>query len=232
MIADLNQDEQMMTGIQSESQFQYNYHPQQFEEVDGGFFDPYGFYILPDGSFWDPHGIYFNRDGLDSNGGFYDDNFNYIPGSNWNEELGAYIEPVPGFNQEIQEKIIRKNIALLYESYMKNRNIFEGDNLVENQNEMDMDNSDPLIESLIEGNLIQNDVPYSESQNLNYVKQTQENQEETFNPSKMIDEDMERLGTPFKVKSCDVSKQGTPFTSMSVKKMILTSTVPKENAGH
>lgn len=36
--------------------------------------------------FWDDQGYYFNRDGVDINGGHYDDNFNYIEGGSYSSK--------------------------------------------------------------------------------------------------------------------------------------------------
>lgn len=65
-----------------------------FEEVEGGCYDDYDFYYTPNGSFWDADGIYFNKEGYDKHGGYYDDNFNYIPGKNWIQELLCYDDEV------------------------------------------------------------------------------------------------------------------------------------------
>jgi hypothetical protein len=78
----------------------------EFEEVQGGAYDNFGFYTTPNGSFWDPDGIYFNRDGFDKHGGYYDPNMEYHPGKGWIEELLCYedekdevIKHMPGAGQ-------------------------------------------------------------------------------------------------------------------------------------
>ena len=44
-----------------------------FEEVEGGFYDERGFYMIPNGSFWDLiEQTYFNSLGYDSHGCSYD----------------------------------------------------------------------------------------------------------------------------------------------------------------
>jgi hypothetical protein len=40
--------------------------------------------------FWDSDGFYFNRDGYDKHGGYYDDDYNYIHGPNWDEKNQCY----------------------------------------------------------------------------------------------------------------------------------------------
>jgi hypothetical protein len=67
-----------------------NFDSKEFREVPGGRYDENGFYITPEGSFWDPDGVYFNRDGFDKHGGCYDENFEYIPGYGWIDELMCY----------------------------------------------------------------------------------------------------------------------------------------------
>lgn len=62
----------------------------EFEEVEGGEYDSYGFYYTPENSFWDDEGYYFNREGFDIYGGYYDDNNQYVPGKGWNKKLGKY----------------------------------------------------------------------------------------------------------------------------------------------
>lgn len=70
----------------------------KFEEVEGGKYDKFGFYRTPNGSFWDCDGIYFNKDGKDSHGGFYDENYEYHPGDGWVESLMCYEDEVdPNF---------------------------------------------------------------------------------------------------------------------------------------
>ena len=51
-------------------------------EVDGGYYDDWGFYILPNGGFIDPYGNKFNADGFDERGGYY-------------SNAGIYIRPKP-----------------------------------------------------------------------------------------------------------------------------------------
>lgn len=48
-------------------------HPEGKEDEDG-------FIILKEGDFFDPLGYYFNTDGVDANGGKYDDEGYYLPG--------------------------------------------------------------------------------------------------------------------------------------------------------
>ena len=69
----------------------------KFEEVEGGYYDDYGFYYTPNGSklilttgFWDADGFYFNKEGFDKHGGCYDNDFNYIHGEGWDEKKQCY----------------------------------------------------------------------------------------------------------------------------------------------
>jgi hypothetical protein len=62
----------------------------EFKEVEGGKYDDLGFYRTPNGSFWDPDGIYFNKEGKDSHGGYYDNNFEYHPGDGWIDSMMCY----------------------------------------------------------------------------------------------------------------------------------------------
>merc|ERR1711976_242269 len=62
----------------------------EFKEVQGGYYDDYDFYYTPNGSFWDDNGYYFNRDGIDKHGGYYDDDFVYIPGKDWDDVNECY----------------------------------------------------------------------------------------------------------------------------------------------
>jgi hypothetical protein len=73
----------------------------RFEEVEGGYYDEYGFYYTQNGSniiaykgFWDADGIYFNRDGVDKHGGRYDDNWKYIPGRDWDVKNQCYKDEI------------------------------------------------------------------------------------------------------------------------------------------
>jgi hypothetical protein len=66
--------------------------PQAIKEVEGGFYDEMGFYILPNDQgkstlaiyiflgFYDPDGYLFNKDGLDEFGGYFDNEGFYHPG--------------------------------------------------------------------------------------------------------------------------------------------------------
>ena len=74
-----------------------------FKQIPGGEYDEYGFYYSPDGSFWDPDGVYFNSYGYDSHGGYYSNNFEYIPGPGWVDELLCY---------EDEKKELMKNMKL------------------------------------------------------------------------------------------------------------------------
>ena len=143
---------------------QYQEHfPTEFEETAGGMYDTYGCYILPDGSFWDPNLVYFNKDGLDSNGGFYDEEFVYNPGPNWNDELQCYDdeEQIPENMKEpikggIQDKLVSE--------YENNKNLFRtARNInfdiedVEYKDTLlyEADNNNELIQSFLEAGLIE-----------------------------------------------------------------------------
>ncbi len=46
--------------------------------------------------FWNEEGYYFNKEGKDKHGGYYDDNFNYIPGEGWSKENECYLSELEG----------------------------------------------------------------------------------------------------------------------------------------
>ena len=73
--------------------------PREFQEVEGGHYDKYGFYHTPNGSFWDVDGVYFDRTGKDVHGGNYDNEFNYHPGEGWIESLMCYEDEVDNLNK-------------------------------------------------------------------------------------------------------------------------------------
>jgi hypothetical protein len=52
-----------------------------------GSFDEDGFYKLKDGDYFDPFGFYFNSEGLDSNGGNYDEAGYYQPGTSRDKSM-------------------------------------------------------------------------------------------------------------------------------------------------
>ena len=62
------------------------YEKHEIEEVEGGYYDDNGFYILPDGDFYDPDGVYFDKDGKDKFGGTYDDNLEYVVSEKYKEQ--------------------------------------------------------------------------------------------------------------------------------------------------
>ena len=72
------------------------------QDAIGGTYDNEGFFRTPNGSFWDPDGIYFNREGKDSHGGYYDNNFEYHPGKGWVESLMCYEDEINQNNQNNQ----------------------------------------------------------------------------------------------------------------------------------
>lgn len=74
--------------------------PREFEEVDGGKYNQYGFYYTPQGSFWDCDGIYFDRTGKDVHGGYYDEEFKYHPGEGWIDSLMCYEDELEYNNQQ------------------------------------------------------------------------------------------------------------------------------------
>ena len=163
-------DEQTQSNVKNDidNQENENQWPTEFVEVDGGMWDGYGCYVNPDGSFWNPNGIYFNKDGIDFNGGFYDEEFEYHPGPNWNDALQCYeCDYKEGLNSEIDAKITEDMQNKLSEEYDKKAqlfktaenknfdvaNMFYEEETGKNYNEPDYDND--LINSWLEANLIQ-----------------------------------------------------------------------------
>lgn len=68
------------------------YYPQSSkytQSTDKGFYDDHGFFRMPDGSFLDPDGFKFDANGFDATGGYYDENFVYVPGDGTNPAAGA-----------------------------------------------------------------------------------------------------------------------------------------------
>ncbi len=78
-----------------------NFKKRLIQDAIGGSYDKEGFFRTPNGSFWDPDGIYFNKEGKDSHGGYYDDNFEYHPGKGWVESLMCYDDEINQNNQNI-----------------------------------------------------------------------------------------------------------------------------------
>jgi hypothetical protein len=229
----MNSDNQTTNDNNTYTQNQY---PLEFEEVEGGVYDNYGCYLLPDGSFWDPNGVFFNKDGLDSNGGFYDEDFLYHPGQNWNEEFQCYnTEQITNLPLNHQQRLMEGVQSRLSEEYDNNRNLFRdvGNNNFDvnevdcDRNGMDIDDDNELINSWIDGNLIQKGSHVEQSaKKFQSASKTLEVQNENTNPNRMTFEgnvSNENLGTPFKTKTSEIMQEGTPFQTMSVKKVTLTT---------
>jgi len=166
----------------------------EFEEVEGGFYDTVGCYILPDGSFWDPNGVYFNKDGLDSNGGFYDEDFVYHPGTNWNEDLQCYMSPESNeLPDTLQKKLLEGVQCRFAEEYEVNKALFktadEEQFNVKNvdcefNDGMDIDNENDMIKSWLDSNLIQA-TPTVIQNPQSEVKQTIQNPQSEVKPTKI-----------------------------------------------
>jgi hypothetical protein len=121
-----------------------------FEEVEGGYYDPNGWYITPNGSFWDENGTYFNREGMDINGGTFDEYGIYIPGPGWNEDLYCYEDrEILQMPEEVQKKIYEKLNEELIDEYEYYQNLFSNpDNTQLNDFEINNNqNQLPLRES-------------------------------------------------------------------------------------
>ena len=87
-----------------------------FQEVQGGEYDPYGFYYTPSGSFWDPDGISFNAEGYDAHGGFYDEKLEYVPGPGWISELLCYEDEKDSVLNSIKSPNQQRPLGLLAEA--------------------------------------------------------------------------------------------------------------------
>ena len=180
--------------------------PTEFEEVEGGMYDVYGCYIYPDGSFWDPNGVFFNKDGLDANGGFYDEEFVYHPGQNWNVELQCYITGNTELPEEHKEKLMLEFQNRLAEDYDANKELFK---TAENENfniadveyngqyGMDIDNDSDLIKSWVDGNLIQLGNSQNEMDQSKFETPKTANKAQNIFESKVMGD----LSTPFKTKT-------------------------------
>lgn len=85
-----------------------NFVDRPFTEVPGGEYDEFGFYHTPDGStyicfyigFWDADGFYFNREGKDKHGGYYNDQWVYVPGQGWDEVNQCYEDDLDDLDEE------------------------------------------------------------------------------------------------------------------------------------
>jgi hypothetical protein len=123
--------------MQENSQTEYS-HPirdRDFEEVEGGYYDHNGNYLTPNGSFWDENQNYFNRDGFDKFGGIYDEYGTYIPGPDWNEELGCYNAVLingNANNQVFQQALHETVKGELLDEYHYYQNFFQPDENLEN----------------------------------------------------------------------------------------------------
>jgi len=177
----------------------------EFEEVEGGFYDTVGCYILPDGSFWDPNGVYFNKDGLDSNGGFYDEDFVYHPGTNWNEDLQCYLTPdSTQLPDTLQKKLLEGVQCRFAEEYEVNKALFQtADEKQFNVNNVDcefndgmaIDNENDMIKSWVDSNLIlatptviqnpQSEVKPTMQNPQSEVKPTMQNPQSEVKPTKI-----------------------------------------------
>jgi len=224
----------------------------EFEEVEGGMYDAYGCYLLPDGCFWDSNGIYFNKDGIDANGGFYDEEFNYQPGPNWNEEYQCYMaENEKEVPLSLQKKLLEGVQQRFEQEYDENKELFRTANKnfdindekyygVESANEIDNEND--LIQEWIKLNLIQGSPPkeIDEDKIMGNVedkspKKEHQVQDENINPNiistsfDQINLSTDYLVTPFKTKTSEILKEfGTPaYQAFSVKKVKITT--PKDN---
>jgi len=195
----------------------YNQHPSDFEEVEGGMYDHYGCYIYPDGSFLDPNGVFFNKDGLDSNGGFYDEDFHYHPGQNWNEDLQCYMNNNNELPSEYQQTLVEGMQSRLSEDYDMNRALFKNDENknftyedTEMGNNMDIYEPNDMINSFVEGNLIQGG-NMERQENFGSAMKEPLREITNFVSSGNIE-------TPFKTKTSDLLKQGSAFQPYSMKK--------------
>lgn len=200
----------------------------EFEEVEGGVYDIYGCYLLPDGSFWDPNGVYFNRDGLDINGGYYDEDFVYHPGQNWNEELQCYLNPETDLNTlplDYQEKLMEGIQGRLEQDYEQNKGLFRTS---EDKNfdvaEMEIDNQMDIDGEMTDMTLVNS---FLNIGNNNGVFQSQKKEKENVNLNSNCfngisgDNMGEKMGTPFKTKTSEMEQ------NYSVKKIGTVISPPK-----
>ena len=70
-------------------------HSKEKIEEQEGYYDDFGFYILPDGDFYDHNGYYFDKEGYDEFGGYYD-GLSYVPGAEYEEEYYKKYEEMYG----------------------------------------------------------------------------------------------------------------------------------------
>ena len=94
-----------------------DFKEKEFVETPGGHYDSYGFYRTLNGSFWDPDGVYFNNEGVDKNGGKYDNNFEYIPGPGWLPEYMCYENEKDQYIDEDDHADFKEDIGELDELY-------------------------------------------------------------------------------------------------------------------
>jgi len=85
-----------------------NFIERHFQEVLGGKYDEFGFYHTPDGSnktyikigFWDADGFYFNKERKDKHGGYYNNDWVYVPGEGWDELNQCYEDDLDDLDEE------------------------------------------------------------------------------------------------------------------------------------
>jgi hypothetical protein len=104
---------------------QNNFIEKEFKEVEGGWYDHYGFYYTPNGSFWDDEGYYFNRDGFDKHGGYYDNNCKYVPGEGWDPLNECYKSEVDLDYVDEEEDEFDEFDKAEYEKYKNDYNDIE-----------------------------------------------------------------------------------------------------------